>query len=66
MRQQHIDGAKKLATRRQATAGFTCALSYGPHLPSPLVEHRQNQVGFLKLGLVEDEHLRAICARACH
>ena len=66
MRQQHIHGTEQLAARRQATAGLTRSLCHGTHLPPPLVEHRQDQVGFLELGLVEDEHLRAICARACH
>ena len=66
MRQQHIDGTEKLAACGQAPTGLAGALCHGTHLPPPFVEHRQDQIGFLELRLVEDEHLRAICARACH
>lgn len=66
MRKQHIDGTEQLAARRQPPAGLTRTLCHGTNLPTPLVKHRQDQVGLFELRLVEDEHLGAICPGACH
>ena len=66
MCEQHIDGTEQLAARCQAPTGFARALCHGTNLPTPLVKHRQDQVGLFELSLIEHEHFRAICARACH
>ena len=66
MCEQHIDGTEQLAARCQAPTGFARALCHGTNLPTPLVKHRQNQVGLFELRLIEDEDLRAICPGACH
>ena len=61
MREQHVDGTEQLTARSQAPTGFTGTLCHGTNLPTSLIKHRQDQIGLLELGLIEDEYLCAIC-----